>query len=176
MSSPLNTPPGIDPLTMRRTMGRFTTGVAVITTAALDGQPHGMTVNSLTSVSLDPPLLLVCFTHGARTVEAVLESGRFAVSVLAARQEPIARRFAARGEDHFAGLPLTYGEHTVPVVPDALAHLECSVERHLAAGDHTIVLGRVLRTCDRDGQPLAFLNGRFGDYTDRGHDPVNWFF
>jgi len=166
----------IEPLTMRRTMGRFATGVAVITTLTPDGQPHGMTVNSLTSVSLDPPMLLVCFTAGARTATAAIDTARFAVSILATRQEPIARRFATRGDDHFAGLPLTYGDHQIPVVPDALAHLECTVEQHLTAGDHVVVLGAVHRTCDRDGQPLAFLSGRFGDYTDRGHEPIPWFF
>ncbi len=175
MSSPVHTP-AVDAATMRAAMGRWATGVAVITTVDRAGQPHGMTVSSLTSVSLDPPLLLVCFTHGARTAETILDSGRFAVSVLASRHEPIARRFAGRGEDHFAGLPVNYGEHSVPVVPEALAHLECTVERHLDAGDHVIVLGTVQRTCQRDGQPLAFLGGRFGDYTDRGHEPVNWFF
>ncbi len=64
----------------------------------------------------------------------------------------------------------------MPVVPDALAHLECTVERHLTAGDHVIVLGAVQRTCQRDGEPLAFQGGRFGNYTDRGHEPINWFF
>lgn len=166
----------VDPLTMRRTMGRFATGVAVVTTLDDTGAPHGMTVNSLTSVSLDPPMLLVCFNHGARTATAIATTGRFAVSILAARQEPIARRFATRAADHFEGLPLTYGTHQVPVVPDALAHLECTVDRSLESGDHTVVFGLVHCACDRDGQPLAFLGGRFGDYTDRGHDPMPWFF
>lgn len=166
----------VDAATMRRTMGRFATGVAVITTLSPGGHPHGMTVNSLTSVSLDPPMILVCFTRSARTLRAVTGSGRFAASVLAARQEAIARRFASPGEDHFAGLPLTFGDHQVPVVPDALAHIECAVERHFRAGDHTIVLGAVQRTCDRDGGPLVFADGRFGDYADRGHEPIAWFF
>lgn len=87
-------------------MGRFATGVAVVTTTA-DGAPHGMTVNSLTSVSLEPPLLLVCLTTGARSTEAIIHAGRFAVNILPARQEPLALRFARRGEDHFAGLDLT---------------------------------------------------------------------
>ena len=177
MSTTTSSPEGaVDPMTMRRTMGRFATGVAVVTTLALEGKPYGMTVNSLTSVSLTPPMLLVCFTEGARTADAVIESGRFAVSILAARQEPIARRFASRGEEHFAGLPLTFGQHHVPIVPDALSHLECTVASHLVAGDHVVVFGTVQRTCDRDGEPLAFLNGRFGDYTDRGHEPLPWFF
>lgn len=175
MSPPARTP-AIDPSAMRRAMGRWATGVAVITTLDAGGQPHGMTLNSLTSVSLDPPLLLVCFNHGARTADAIIGSGRFAVSILAARHEHIARRFAGRGEEHFAGLPLNYGQHSVPVVPGALAHLECAVERHLAAGDHVIVIGAVQAACHGDGRPLAFLGGRFGDYTDRGHDPLLWFF
>ena len=165
----------VDPMTMRRTMGRFATGVAVVTTSA-DGTPHGMTVNSLTSVSLDPPLLLVCLTTGARSTEAITSAGRFAVNIPSARQEHLALRFARRGEDHFAGLEITTGRHRVPVIPDAFAHLECDVERHFAAGDHIVVIGRVVDVCERDGEPLAFLGGRFGDVVDRGSEPVHWFF
>ncbi|GAB3854449.1 hypothetical protein GCM10028801_08590 [Nocardioides maradonensis] len=169
------TEPLIDPMQMRQTMGRFATGVAVITTE-LDGVPHGMTVNSLTSVSLDPPLLLVCFNHGARTAEAVVERGRFVVNVLARRQQEIALRFAARGEDHFAGLDLEYGEHSLPVVPNALAHLDCEVERVIEAGDHTVVLGAVSATCASPGEPLAFHAGRFADIRTHDAEPQHWFF
>lgn len=165
----------VDPLTMRRTMGRFATGVAVVTTEEADGTPHGMTVNSLTSVSLDPPLLLVCLTTGARTTAAVTGAGRFAVSILSARQEQLALRFARRGEDHFAGLAIARGQHRVPVVPDAYAHLECEVERQFAAGDHMVVIGRVREVCERDGEPLGFLGGRFSDITERGRQPTPWF-
>ncbi|WP_116204595.1 flavin reductase family protein [Amycolatopsis circi] len=165
----------VDPMTMRRTMGRFATGVAVVTTRAA-GVPHGMTVNSLTSVSLDPPLLLVCLTTGARSTDAVLEAGRFAVNILSARQEQLALRFARRGEDHFAGLEVTEGRHRVPVIPDAFAHLECDVERHLVAGDHVVVFGHVRSVCERDGEPLAFHGGRFADLTGRANEPVHWFF
>ncbi|PPK63634.1 flavin reductase family protein [Actinokineospora auranticolor] len=166
----------VDPVAMRRTMGRFATGVAVVTTRDLDGVPHGMTVNSLTSVSLEPPLLLVCLTTGARSTDAITSSGRFVVNILSARQEHIALRFARRGEDHFAGLAVTQGRHRVPAVPDAFAHLECDVERAFEAGDHVVVIGRVRETCEREGEPLAFLRGRFGDVVDRGHEPVSWFF
>ncbi|GAB7006457.1 hypothetical protein JCM18899A_39300 [Nocardioides sp. AN3] len=169
------TEPLIDPMQMRQTMGRFATGVAVITTE-LDGVPHGMTVNSLTSVSLDPPLLLVCFNHGARTAEAVVERGRFVVNVLARRQQEIALRFAARGEDHFAGLHLEYGEHSLPVVPNALAHLDCAVDRVVEAGDHTVVLGAVSATCSSPGEPLAFHAGRFADVRTHDTEPQHWFF
>lgn len=165
----------VDPKTMRNAMGRFATGVAVVTTAA-DDQPHGMTVNSLTSVSLEPPLLLVCLTIGARSTDAITDAGRFAVNILSSRQEPLALRFARRGEDHFAGLNLTYCRHQVPVIPDAFAHLECDVERHFVAGDHVVVIGEVRTVCERDGEPLGFLRGKFSDIVDRGHEPVQWFF
>ncbi|GAA4523079.1 flavin reductase family protein [Amycolatopsis samaneae] len=165
----------VGPPAMRRAMGRFATGVAVVTATGTDGTPHGMTVNSLTSVSLDPPLLLVCLTIGARSTDAVTGTGRFAVNILSARQEHLALRFARRGEDHFAGLPVTTGSHAVPIVPDALAHLDCAVERHFTAGDHVVVFGHVRRVCERDGEPLGFFGGRFGDLTCRGHEPVHWF-
>lgn len=164
----------IDANTMRHAMGHYATGVAVITTEA-DGQPHGMTMNSLTSVSLDPPLLLICFNHGARSAEAVVESGTFVVNILSRRQHEVAMRFAKRGEEHFAGLNLEYGEHAVPVVPRALAHLECNVQQVLEAGDHTVVFGEVTKTCTNEGKPLAFYSGRFGDViTD--DDVEHWFF
>jgi flavin reductase (DIM6/NTAB) family NADH-FMN oxidoreductase RutF len=165
----------VDPTRMRRAMGRFATGVAVITTSH-DGSPHGMTVNSLTSVSLEPPLLLVCLTTGARSTTAVTGAGRFAVNILSARQEQLALRFARRGEDHFHGLEVTYGKHRVPVIPDAFAHLECDVERQFAVGDHHVVIGHVVEVCERDGEPLGFLSGRFSDVVERGHEPVQWFF
>ncbi|WIX81867.1 flavin reductase family protein [Amycolatopsis carbonis] len=165
----------VDAPAMRTAMGHFATGVAVVTTA-LDGIPHGMTVNSLTSVSLSPPLILVCLTTGARTTDAILSADRFALNVLSTRQEQLALRFARRGEDHFSGLPVKTGAHEVPVIPDALAHLECSVYRALTAGDHEVVIGEVSKVCSREGKPLGFLGGRFSDVVDRGHEPVAWFF
>lgn len=158
---------------LRQVMGRFLTGVAVVATVD-DGVAHGMTVNSLTSVSLDPPLLLVSLTLGARTTGSVRASGRFAVSILSARQEKIAVRFARRGEEHFAGLPLEVGELGLPVVPDALAQLECVVEQEVAAGDHVVVIGRVLRAADRDGHALGFLGGRFCTVNERPGLSHDW--
>lgn len=175
MATPSSAVAAVDPMTMRRTMGRFATGVAVVTTSA-DGVPHGMTVNSLTSVSLEPPLLLVCLTTGARTTEAVTSAGKFAVNILSARQEHLAMRFAKRGADHFAGLDVVHGRHDVPVIPDAFAHLECAVDRHFVAGDHVVVIGEVLDVREREGEPLGFLGGKFSDIVDRGHEPVQWFF
>jgi flavin reductase (DIM6/NTAB) family NADH-FMN oxidoreductase RutF len=160
---------------LRTAMGRFASGVAVVTTLA-DGQPAGMTVNSLTSVSLCPPVLLVCLAEDARSTEAVVSAGRFAVNVLSAHQRSLAVRFATRGADHFAGLPLVYEDHSVPVVPAALAHLECSTSEIRRIGDHVVVFGDVQRVCYSDGEPLAFHGGRFGGFTDHGEDPVPWLF
>lgn len=165
----------VDASTLRRTMGRFATGVAVITTGT-NAEPHGMTVNSLTSISLDPPLVLVSLTEGARSTEAVRATGSFVINVLSVRQEQLAKRFARQGEDHFEGLPLEYEHHEIPVVPAALAHVECVTESEISAGDHIIFLGRVRRTCDRDGQPLAFYSGQFGEFTGHGHGEEYWFY
>lgn len=167
--------PPVDPLLMRQTMSRFATGVAVITTEH-HGTPHGMTVNSLTSVSLDPPLLLTCFAHGARSADAVMGAGRFVVNILAQRQQEIAQRFAQRGADHFADLGIEYDVHGLPIVPGSLAHLACHLERTVDAGDHVIVLGAVTSAWSRDGEPLGFYGGRFSDITPHGHDPDLWFF
>ena len=98
------------------------------------------------------------------------------MSILAARHEPIARRFADRGEDHLAGLPPTTATTSSPPCPAHWPHLDCTLDRHINAGNHVIVFGAVQRTCHRDGEPMAFLSGRFGDYTDRGHEPVDRFF
>jgi len=159
---------------MRKTMGCFATGVAVITTAD-HGESHGMTVNSLTSVSLDPPLLLVCFTRGARTSACVTSSGSFAVNILGARQEQLSNTFARRGEDHFDGMDLPTHTSGVPLLPGALAHLVCSVEQTMDGGDHVIVLGRVRGVAHRDGAPLLFFGGTYGDFTDRGHTADFWY-
>ncbi len=165
----------VDAPAMRNAMGMFATGVAVVTTIA-GGQPHGMTVNSLTSVSLDPALLLVCLTNDARSTAAVVGAGRMAVSILSSHQEAVAVRFAARGQDHFGRLPLEYGTHTVPVVPDALVHLECAVRQQVVAGDHLVVFGQVERVCRRPGAPLLFLSGRFGEVNVHGDEQRHWFF
>lgn len=166
---------GISGSQFRQAMGRLVSGVGVVT-AVDGGKPHGMTVSSLISVSLEPPLMLVSLTSGSRTAEAVGASGRFGVSILSTAQEMIARRFASPGADHFDGLPVRYGEHEVPIVPNALVHLECAVDQAVSAGDHLLVVGEVLRACQRDGDPLAFRAGLFGDFADRGHDPVLWGF
>jgi flavin reductase (DIM6/NTAB) family NADH-FMN oxidoreductase RutF len=167
--------PVVDPLVLRQTMGRFATGVAVVTTS-VDGEWHGMTVNSLTSVSLDPPMLLVCFTAGARTTECVQQSGTFAVNVLGSRQEVVSNTFARRGEDHFDGLDLPLHECGAPLIPGALAHIVCKVGKVVDAGDHTVVFGLVQEVSQREGSPLVFFGGTYGDFSDRGRPADFWYY
>ena len=100
----------------------------------------------------------------------------FAVSVMSSRQEQIARQFACDGTGHFEGLALTYGGPDVPVVPDALVHLECTTDRAIRAGDHLLFVGRILRACARDDEPLTFYNGCFGASSARDADRIGWFY
>lgn len=154
----------MDAAGFRRIMGCFATGVTVVTTAA-DGNLHGITVNSLTSVSLDPPLLLVCIDRGAEAHRQIDAGVRFAVNFLGAGQEDLSRIFAAKGEPehgHLRGVPFRMGTHGTPLLEGCLAHLECAVVDRYPGGDHTIfiasVLGGELR---RDDAPLLFYRGQY---------------
>jgi flavin reductase (DIM6/NTAB) family NADH-FMN oxidoreductase RutF len=145
---------------MRSILGRFCTGVTVVTTANDQGEIHGMTANAFISVSLDPPLVLVSVDRRAHMHELLPQTGRFGVSVLAAEQERLAV--------HFAGRPLReHGElfdrvAGVPFVRGAIAHVGCSLHDRHPAGDHTLYLGRVEHLADHPGQPLVFHQGAFG--------------
>jgi flavin reductase (DIM6/NTAB) family NADH-FMN oxidoreductase RutF len=156
----------LDALEYRRVVGRFATGVTVITTLH-EGLPHAMTCNSFTSVSLDPVLVLFCPEKIARFHDAVLASGTWAVSVLGEKQEHVSRHFAARGralEAQFEGLPHRPGPLTGAVVLEgALASLECRTVSTADAGDHTVVIGEVLGlgVPDPAAAPLIYYEGRY---------------
>jgi flavin reductase (DIM6/NTAB) family NADH-FMN oxidoreductase RutF len=163
---------GVDPLLHRRVVGRFATGVTVVSTrvdgvGGVPGVDHAMTVNSFTSVSLEPVLVLVCIDSTARFHAAVLQSGTWGVSVLAAHQEAVSREFATRGRDRseqFANVPVHAGGVTgVALVDGALATLECRTVSTLEAGDHTVLVGEVLAldVPDETAEPLLFLEGRY---------------
>jgi flavin reductase (DIM6/NTAB) family NADH-FMN oxidoreductase RutF len=143
-------------------MGRWVTGVAVVTSTDGAG-PRGATTNALTSLSLDPLLVLVALDHASNTLEAVRNSGRFCINVLASDQEELARRFAtkASGEEKLAGVPHELVDG-VPVLGGAVAWLACGLEQELEGGDHAILLGRPLEAgANDDVQPLLFYGGRF---------------
>lgn len=156
--------PVTDPKALRRALGAFATGVTVVTVGA--PVPHAMTANSFTSVSLDPPLVLVCVDRGA-VMHRSMDAGRFAVSVLAADQEDVARHFADRwrplGDAQFEGVGYRTGWLTgAPLIDGALAHLECELWRSYDGGDHTIFVGRLLSLDPPlDADPLLFYRGRF---------------
>jgi flavin reductase (DIM6/NTAB) family NADH-FMN oxidoreductase RutF len=158
--------PVFDRTELRQAFGAFATGVTVVTVGG--PAPHGMTANSFTAVSLDPPLVLVCIEHNAIMHEALATSGRFAVSVLGAGQASLARYFADRsrplGGEQFVSVGWVAGEHTgAPLICGALAHFECATWRRYDGGDHTIFLGRLLGLeGPDDGAALLFHRGRLG--------------
>lgn len=152
----------MEPQELRRLMSRWVTGVAVVTSTDGTG-PRGATTNALTSLSLDPLLVLVALDRASNTLQAVRNSGRFCINVLAADQEELARRFAtkASGEEKLAGVPHQLVD-AVPVLDGAVAWLACELDHELGGGDHTILLGRPLEAGSiSDTQPLVFHGGRF---------------
>lgn len=149
----------VDARTYRQIMGGFTTGVAVVATKSGE-ELCGMTVNSLTSVSLDPPLLLFCLMHGSRTLAGVTASGRFSVSLLARSQKRLSNIFARPGHDHFAEVSYRV-EQGLPVFPGAIATLKCDVYGVNRAGDHDIVIGEVISCAEFGGDPLVFYRGHY---------------
>jgi flavin reductase (DIM6/NTAB) family NADH-FMN oxidoreductase RutF len=149
---------------LRQVLGRFATGVAVITTMAADGRPAGMTVNSFSSVSLDPPLVLFCISRDSRLNPVFTEASAFAVNVLSSSQQAVSRQFARPGLDRFGLIRPGGGSSGAPLLPAALARLECSMEQVLRAGDHDIMLGRVCAMDLAPGgapDPLIFFGGRY---------------
>jgi flavin reductase (DIM6/NTAB) family NADH-FMN oxidoreductase RutF len=150
---------GIDGLLMRQVMSRFATGVAVVATTS-NRTHYAAAVNSLTSVSLKPPLLLMCFRKTSRTCTAIDQAGRFSISVLDSRQEEQSRRFARAAREPLSDDDLAFHKG-MPVVPGALATLVCRHEASHNVGDHTVVIGRVVFAEHRDGEPLLFFSSRY---------------
>lgn len=148
---------------LRQALGHFATGVTIITGRNRQGEPVGMTASSFNSVSLEPPLVLWSVGKSAWGYEAFAEADHFAAHVLHAGQQELSNRFGRAGEDKFAGLPMAQGLHQLPVLDDCAACFECSVEQRHDAGDHLILVGRVLRLRqDTDQQqPLLFYRGQY---------------
>jgi flavin reductase (DIM6/NTAB) family NADH-FMN oxidoreductase RutF len=146
----------------RTVIGHFATGVAIITASHSNGAAYGMTTNALTSLSLDPLLVLVCFDNTARTLPVVREAGRFAVNVLHTGQEDLAGVFASKVpvEQKFERVDY-HVEHGAPVLRDALAWLACDVRELLPGGDHTIGIGEVTAMGEGEGDPLVFYRGAY---------------
>ena len=153
---------GHDPRTLRDALGCFATGVTVVTCLKPDGAPTGLTVNSFTSVSLDPPLLLVCLAKPAASAVTLIEASHFAVNVLQTDQQPASIRFSTRDEDRFGTTPWSCGEAGAPILKDSLGVFEC--ERHAVydGGDHHILVGQVVKASfDASLDPLLYFRGRY---------------
>lgn len=150
-----------DPRQLRNALGRFATGVTVITTC-VEGKREGLTANSFSALSLDPPLVLWSIVRRSASLPAFLASRNFAVNVLGADQRELSHRFATPAPDKFqalAGVEAGIGE--TPLLPGALASFECETERTEDGGDHVLFIGRVRRIRYGDGDPLIFSGGRY---------------
>ncbi|WP_206081048.1 flavin reductase family protein [Marinobacter orientalis] len=151
----------LDPLALRNTLGNFATGVTVITATGEDGEPIGITANSFSSLSLDPPLILWSLGVKSPNLDAFIEGRCFSVNILSAEQEALAMQFARPAEDKFAGVDVRSSAEGVPLLVESLARLECRVEFTRVAGDHLLIVGRVLRFASEEGKPLLFYQGSF---------------
>lgn len=154
----------IDPRHFRNVLGTWPTGVCVITSVGADGQRHGLVVGSFTSISLDPPLVGFFPDKRSGTWPLIAEAGRFCVNVLGSSQLDLCRRFAARAQDKFAELAHGHSPSGQPLLEDAIAWIDCRIERVEDIGDHLLVVGAV-EALDRreDGTPLLFFRGGYHD-------------
>lgn len=155
--------PQIDPRMLRDVLGCFATGVCVVTSIGDQGLPVGMTINSFSSVSLDPPLVLWSIGLTTPSRSAYQNHPGFAINIMGAEAKDLSLHFARPSEDKFAGVDWTAGHEGVPVLQDALAVLECRVDQSIIAGDHEIFIGRVTRLSHKDGAPLLFHRGSFAE-------------
>ncbi len=153
----------VDAACFRRACAKFATGIAVATVMDQEGSPHGMTVNSFTSVSLDPPLVLICIDNRAAILPDLLAADAIGINVLTERQADLSMRFARPGEDRFGAVAWYRGELGVPVIPDVLAVFECELRQFVEAGDHQVVLAEVRYVRWSDDQPLLYFNSAYGE-------------
>ncbi len=151
----------IDPVEYRRALGCFATGVAVVTAVDENGARAGITINSFNSVSLDPPLVLWSIAKDAQSFDSFVAAEHFAVNVLGMQQRDICDQFSVRGANKFNGLDCSEGIEGVPILPAYSAVFECQVEHRYDGGDHTILVGRVLRFEDHKTDPLIFYRGHY---------------
>lgn len=162
---------GVGPDEFRRAMAHLAGGVVVVTTAASDGRPAGVTATAVCSVSLEPPLVLVCLGAGSRTRNLIAKAGRYAINVLGAGDRHHSERFSGTGDGKFDGV--TWGPGVAsgcPILVGALAVCECDLEQSVEAGDHTIFIGRVIGATTAEGeldQPLVWVRGSYGRLAEK---------
>jgi flavin reductase (DIM6/NTAB) family NADH-FMN oxidoreductase RutF len=153
----------IDPREFRDTLGCFTTGITVITTVDDDGGPVGLTANSFTALSLDPPFVLFCLDRNAASFQAFHSNRHFAVNILHSGQRDISRRFAMSGADKWSGVGFDSWNTGCPILRNCIANLECDVDQMFEGGDHVIIVGKVIgmRRLDGGNSPLVYFRGRY---------------
>ncbi|TLF53060.1 flavin reductase family protein [Halomonas urmiana] len=153
--------PAIDGRALRDTLGRFATGVTIVTARTEEGAPVGITANSFSSLSLDPPLILWSLALTSPSLPAFAEGRAFAVNILGHHQDALAMQFARPSDDKFEGVAHGDNAAGVPLLDGALARLECRVEFTRIAGDHLLIVGRVQAFATEEGEPLLFYQGGF---------------
>jgi flavin reductase (DIM6/NTAB) family NADH-FMN oxidoreductase RutF len=164
-------PEPFQPAQFRLACARFATGITVSTALGADGTPHGFTANSFTSVSMEPPLVLICVDRRANVLRHFEQAKFFGVNVLAEDQEAISVRFAERGLDRFSSIDWYAGHTGVPLLGGALARFECAIRQTIPAGDHTIILGEVLHADWEEGAPLLYYARRYHTAKPRKPEP-----
>ena len=150
----------LDQDAFRAVLGRFASGVTIVTVLGANGRDYGMTVSAFSSVSLEPPLVMVCIGEEASLKPMIAEATHYGVSILASDQEPLSRRFAAHGE-RFDGIGFTRGENGMALIDGALAFMECRIVARHRAGDHTVVIGEVEAASVEDARPLLYYRGGY---------------
>ncbi|MEW6206797.1 MAG: flavin reductase family protein [Acidobacteriota bacterium] len=145
----------------RRAMASFASGVNIVTTRSEENAKLGITVSAFSSLSLEPPLILICIDKRASIHDHLREGRHFAVNILAEGQESLSNRFASRETDRFNGIECAEGASGLPLIGGALAHIECRVVAAYPGGDHTIYVGEVEATRVSEGNPLAYFRGRY---------------
>ena len=151
----------IDADLFRAVLSRFASGVTIITTRDTEGRDHGMTVSAFSSLSLDPPLVLVAISHDATMAPVMKAAETFSVNILAESQEELSRRFSDKLDDRFAGVGVTRGLLGDALLDDALGTLDCRIVARHPAGDHDIVVGEVEGAAAHDGRPLLYYRGGY---------------
>lgn len=151
-----------DRFSLRQALGAFATGVTIVTARAPStGEPVGFTASSFTSVSLEPPLLLVCLAHTAASYNIFCEADSFAVNVLSAGQQETAMLFATRGADKFGPISWHPGAKGAPLIEGCLARFDCAMHQRMTAGDHDIIMGQVIGFSRHQGEALVYHGGTF---------------
>jgi flavin reductase (DIM6/NTAB) family NADH-FMN oxidoreductase RutF len=156
----------VTPDDFRSALSRFPSGITVVTSRAANGDLHGITVSAFASVSLNPPLILVCIEKTTGSHMAISDTGLFVVNILAAGQDEMSERFSLPAYDKFEGVNCHSGIGSIPVLDDALVNVECRIENSFDGGDHSIFVGAVETVSIRDGEPLVYFHGNYRDLLD----------